>query len=138
MDLDRMAFDFIEKLITEGDYKMAAVNLWNISKANRMRKLTNKLAEIYYDAIEHEGWKNVEAVDKVLVKLTGGQIAHELEVAFAAIKRKEGVKIPYPKTMKFGYKFDEEKLSKKEKEVLYNRISTIRDMGFGVDINKAS
>jgi len=138
MDLNRMAFEFIEKLIREGKHKEAAVNLWHIAKNNRMRKLTKSLAENYHDAIELDIYQNSGAVDEMLLKSESYLLADELKKGLKEVRGKKDLDIPFTKTMKFGYKFDEEKLSKKDRTMLFNRIAKIKELGFEVVINEAS
>ena len=138
MNLEKMAFEFIERLLKEDNLKKASINLWAIAKENRMRSMTKKLWRLYRDAEYLELMPSGDKVDDLFVDAQRKSLRHELDLALEAISHKDDLKIPFSENMKFSYRFDEKELTKEEKQLVYDQISTIRDMGFQVMVNKAS
>ena len=93
MDFKRTVFEFIEKLIKEGNLKKAAKFLWNIAKNNRMNSLSRELVNVYDNAVELEIYRNANAVDELLATSHEGQLSRELEGALTTMRGKEDIKI---------------------------------------------
>ncbi len=135
MNLEKMAFEFIQRLISEGKYKKAAMNLYVLAKANRMLKLKKKMGKRIRDAEVIEIYLKSGAVDEVFAKKNEVRLEQDLELALEAIRNKKNLKIPFSDKMEFKYQFDEDQLTKKEKKIVYDRITNLRELGFHVSVN---
>lgn len=135
MNLEKMAFEFIQRLINDGKYKKAAMNLYVLAKSNRMLKLKKKMGKRIRDAEVIEIYLKSGAVDEVFAKKHQVRMEQDLELALEAIRNKKDLKIPFSDKMEFKYQFDEDQLTKKEKKIVYDRITNLRELGFHVSVN---
>lgn len=138
MNLQKMAFELIERLIKEGNFVLAAFNLLAIARKNRLKKLIEELEILHADARYLEVIPSADEMHRTFIEASKLNLIQDLTDKVSILKGKETLKIPVSvKHTQFIYRFNEEDLSKKEKEIVYNRIATIKSLGFDVEVNRA-